>query len=189
MKLSRVVLCMGLVLFVVGCAGKPIYRGVTYDAYPDALKAQQAYFDQDRPKLKAPGVHVDNSIRILLPSRQYFRAHGVTGMGSEETMNFLLDASFANLNTMSDAIRKADVFRDVSVAYYETAEKPTSARGAFVLWLQIPDARTVSWTLIPGPDRTEQKLLTVTGLDQGAERLNIWMQELAETARTLSQAN
>ena len=180
---------IGLVLFVAGCAGKPMYRGVAYDDYSEALKAQQVYFDKERPQLKAPGIHVDRSIRIAMPNRQYFKTHAVSGTTNENVINFFVDAASANLSTIPEAIRKADVFRDVSVGYYETAEKPTAAGGELVLWLQIPDSRTVTWTLIVGPDNREEKLLTTTGLDQGAERVNIWVKDLAETARKLSQSN
>ena len=189
--MSRIgaVVCLALLLVVTGCAVKPMYRGVTYETYPEALKAQQAYFDAQRPQLKAPGIHLDSSLRIAMPSRQYLKTHGVSGTTNEDVTNFLADASSANLNTIPEAIRKADVFKDVSVGYYETSDKPAPAQGEFVLWLQIPDSRTITWTLIGGLGNREQKLLTATGLDQGAERLNIWVQDLAETARTLGQSN
>ena len=189
MKPVNAALCIGLLLFVAGCAVKPIYRGTTYDAFPEALKAQQAYFDQERPKLKSPGIHVDSSIRVVLPSRQYFKTHGVTGTPREDVLNYLLDATEANVSTIPETIRKADVFRDISVEYYESPGRPNAARGEFALWLQLPNPRTPTWTLLAGPDNTEQRLLTVTGLDQGAERLNIWVQDLAEAARKLSQPN
>ena len=111
---------------------------------------------------------MDSSIRIVLPSRQYFKTHGVTGSPGEDVLKYLLDGSVANVNTIPEAIRRADVFRDVSIEYYETPGRPNAARGEFALWLQLPDPRSLTWTLLAGPDNTEQRLLTVTGLDQGA---------------------
>jgi hypothetical protein len=189
MTLAGAALRIVLLLFLAACASKPIYRGVTYDSFPDALKAQQAYFDQARQQLKPPGVHVDSSLRVVLPTRQHLRAHGVSGTAGEEVLSFLADAGFANINSIPDVIRRADVFREVSVEYYESPKKPTAASGEFALWLQTPDPKTVTWTLIAGPQNAEQQLLTATGLDQGPERMNIWVQELAETARRLRPSN
>jgi hypothetical protein len=174
-----------LTLSATGCALTYQYDGKTYGTRHEAISAARNHLDSTLLQIVPVQAPVGGLATVIIPSRSRTIARAIVRTGrpssmQDEAADYVSETLFLSWANHIDALRRARVFDEVTVALSDDpAETAATSGGDVIIWLDLVSPETAQWYGMRSGWGAPVALPLDLGTPPGAARLQKWVQLVA----------
>ena len=160
------------------------YGGTLYPSAGAALEAQRRQNASTLSEIPRSTNPVDGRALLVLPSRALIRQRGIrtTGPPTEEQIEFIVTAVEVGYDNMADALRKRQIFDDLTVKKSDEPESVKPDKHDVIIYPTLPSSGQVQWFLRTGSPTSEAVPIYTNQTLSGREQMLAWLDYVAQTA-------